>query len=51
MQTIWYYAGIQVDLDDTNWCISPVDTDAKDSLHPEALQALPATPGLVEECL
>ena len=37
MQPMWYYAGNPVDLDDTNWRITPVDTNAKDSLDPEAL--------------
>ena len=35
---MWCYAGNPVDLDDTNWRITPVDTNAKDSLNPEALQ-------------
>ena len=34
---MWCYAGNPVDLDDTNWRITPVDTNAKDSLNPEAL--------------
>ena len=38
MQPMWCYAGNPVDLDDTNWRITPVDTNAKDSLNPEALQ-------------
>ena len=43
MQPMWCYAGNPVDLDDTNWRITPVDTNAKDSLNPEALQlSLPA---------
>ena len=29
-----------VDLDDTNWRITPVDTTAKDSLNLEALQVM-----------
>ena len=41
MQPMWCYAGNQVDLDDTNWRISAVDTNAKDSLNPEALQIRP----------
>ena len=39
MQPMWYYAGNPVDLDDTNWRITPVDTNAKDSLNPEALHS------------
>ena len=34
---MWCYAGNPVDLDDTNWRITPVHTNAKDSLNPEAL--------------
>ena len=41
MQPMWCYAGNQVDLDGTNWRISAVDTNAKDSLNPEALQIRP----------
>ena len=37
---MWCYAGNPVDLDDTNWRITPVDTNAKDSLNPEALQVM-----------
>ena len=37
MQPMWCYAGNPVDLDDTKWRITPVDTNAKDSLNPEAL--------------
>ena len=33
------YAGNTADLDDTNWRITQVDTNAKDSLNPEALQS------------
>ena len=40
MQPMWCYAGNPVDLDDTNWRITPVDTNAKDSLNPEALQVM-----------
>ena len=40
MPPMWYCAGTPVDLDDTNWRISSVDTDAKDSLNPEALQRI-----------
>ena len=36
MQPMWCYAGNPVDLDDTDWRITPVDTNAKDSLNPEA---------------
>ena len=42
MQPMWYYAGNPVDLDDTNWSITPVDTVAKDPLNPEALQVMDA---------
>ena len=35
---MWYYAGIPVDLIDTDWHISSVDTDAKDPLNPEMYQ-------------
>ena len=41
MQPLWCYAGNPVDLDDTNWRITPVDTNAKDSLNPEALHCIP----------
>ena len=34
---MWCYAGNPVDLDGTNWCITVVDTFAKDSLNSEAL--------------
>ena len=37
MQPMWCYAGNPVDLDGTNWCITVVDTFAKDSLNSEAL--------------
>ena len=40
MQPMWCYAGNPVDLDDTDWRITPVDTNAKDSLNPEALQVM-----------
>ena len=38
MQPMWFYAGHPVDVDDTNWCISSVDTDARDPLNPETYQ-------------
>ena len=38
MQPMWCYAGNPIDLDGANWRITPADTDAKDSLNPEALQ-------------
>ena len=41
MQPMWCYAGNPVDLDDTDWRITPVDTNAKDSLNPEAFHRGP----------
>ena len=38
MQPMWCYGGNLVDLDDTNWSITQVDTNGKNSLNPEALQ-------------
>lgn len=43
MQPMWCYAGNPVDLDDTDWRITPVDTNAKDSLNPEAFQVMEAS--------
>ena len=34
---MWCYAGNPVDLGGTNWRITPVHTNAKDLLNPEAL--------------
>ena len=46
MQPMWCYAGNPVDLDDTNWRIAPVDTNAKDSFNPEALHLPSSFPDL-----
>ena len=43
MQPMQCNAGNPVDLDDTNWHVTQVDTNAKDSLNPEALQVMEAS--------
>ena len=43
MQPMWYCAGTPVDLNDTNWSISYVDTDAKVPLNPERYQVIEAS--------
>ena len=43
MQPMWYCAGTPVDLNDTNWSISCVDTDAKVPLNPERYQVIEAS--------
>ena len=42
MQHMCCYSGNPVDLDDTNWSITQVNSNAKDSFNPEALHSASA---------
>ena len=49
MQPMWCYAGNPVDLDDTDWRITPVDTNAKILLILKLFTLLPQARQFIEQ--